>query len=173
MRVYVIVILEPGWQLLHDGDGIWPWVYAGIVALKGFDEGLADAVAFRASDWSEARNKVQRGCEIDGLSGGIGRAIISQPLDRRGRAERIEPSLNAIKHHVADHFAGDAAGLSGDPGDDLAVMGVDGEGDAHHLAVPAWNLKAIGCPTLVRGRRDDAALMSPNGTPAGMGLQQH
>jgi hypothetical protein len=68
MWMYVIIILEPSWQLLHDGDGIWPWVYAGIVALKGFDEGLADAVAFRASDWREARNKVQRGCEIDGLS---------------------------------------------------------------------------------------------------------
>jgi hypothetical protein len=173
MRVDIVVILEPGWQLLHDGDGIWPWVYAGIVALQGFDEGLADAVAFRASDRREAWNKVQRGCEIDGLNGGIGGTIISQSLDRRGRAERIEPSLDAIKHLVADHFARDAAGLSGDPGDDLAVMGVDGAGDAHYPAVPAWKLKAIGCPALVRGRRDDAALMSPNGTPAGMRLQQH
>ena len=60
MRVDVVVILEPGGQLPHDGDGVWPWVHAGIVALKGFDEGLADAVAFRASDWREARNKVQR-----------------------------------------------------------------------------------------------------------------
>ena len=40
-----------------------------------------------------------------------------------------------------------------DPGDDFAVMGVDGEGDAHYLAVPARDLKAIGWPALVGGRR--------------------
>jgi hypothetical protein len=112
MRVYVVVILEPGGQLLHDGDCTWPWVYAGIVALKGFDEGLADAVAFRASDWREAWNKAKRSGKMSGLGGGIGGTFISQPLDRRRRAERIEPSLDAIKHHVADHFAVAAAGLS-------------------------------------------------------------
>lgn len=60
-----------------------------------------------------------------------------------------------------------------DPGDDFAVMCVDGEGDGHHLAIPAWYLKAIGRPALVGGGRDDAALMSANGAPAGMGLQKH
>jgi hypothetical protein len=28
-------------------------------------------------------------------------------------------------------------------------MGVDREGDAHHLAIPAWYLKTIGRPALV------------------------
>jgi hypothetical protein len=99
--VYVIVILELGWQWLHDADGIWPWVYAGIVALKGFDEGLADAVAFRASDWREARNKVQRGCEIDGLGGGIGGAIISQPLDgKRGALNRRSAQSSIVSRII-------------------------------------------------------------------------
>jgi hypothetical protein len=39
--------------------------------------------------------------------------------------------------------------LGGDPDDDFAVMGVDGDGDAHNLIVPAWDLKVIGCPALV------------------------
>jgi hypothetical protein len=115
MRVYVIVILEPGWQLLHDGDGIWPWVYAGIVALEGFDEGLADAVAFRASDWREAWNKVKRSGKISGLSGGIGGTIISQPLDRRGRAERIEPSLNVTCSPECIHSDGESSALCSAP----------------------------------------------------------
>jgi hypothetical protein len=42
MRVDVVVILEPGWQLLEDGDGVWPWVHAGIIAFiqrqSGWDE---------------------------------------------------------------------------------------------------------------------------------------
>ena len=59
MRVNVVIVLELGWQLLEDGDDVWPWLYAGIVAFQGFDEGLANAVALRAADrrkaWKKAR----------------------------------------------------------------------------------------------------------------------
>ena len=173
MRVDVIVILEPGWQLLEDGDGVWPLVDAGIIAFQGFDEGLADAVAFRATDRREAWNKVQGCGEVGGLGGGIGGAIIGEPLDWMWGAERVEPALDAVEHHVADHLTGNAAAMGRDPGDDFAVMGVDREGDAHHLAIPAWYLKAIGRSALVGDSCDDAALMSANGAPAGMGLQKH
>ena len=149
MRVDVVVILEPSWQLLEDRDGVWPWVYAGIVTFQGFDEGLADAVAIRATDRRETWNKVQGYGEVRGFGGGIGGAIISQPLDRKRGAERVEPALDAGEHHVADHLAGNAAAMGRDPGDDFAVMGVDREGDAHHLAIPAWYLKTIGRPALV------------------------
>jgi hypothetical protein len=77
MRVDVIVILELGWQLLEDGDGVWPWIHAGIIAFQGFDEGLADAVAFRATDRREAWNEVQGCGEVRGFGGDIGGAIIS------------------------------------------------------------------------------------------------
>lgn len=46
-----VVVLEPGGQLLEDGDGIRPGIYAGIVALKGSNNGLADAFALGAADW--------------------------------------------------------------------------------------------------------------------------
>ena len=145
MRVDVVVILEPGWQLLEDRDGVWPWVHAGIVTFQGFDEGLADAVAFRATDWREAWNKVQGCGEVGGFGGGIGGTIISQPLDGERGAERVEPALDAVKHHVTDHLAGNAAAMGGDPGDDFAVMGVDGEGDAN---------------TAFTGKRPEAAMAS-------------
>lgn len=89
MRVDVVVILEPGGQLLEDGDGVWPWVHAGIIAFQGFDEGLAYPVAFRAADRREAWNKVQGCGEVGGFGGGIGGAIISQPLDGERGAERV------------------------------------------------------------------------------------
>jgi hypothetical protein len=41
--------------------------------------------------------------------------------------------------------------------DDLAVMGVDGEYDAHDLAIPAGDLQTIGRPALVGRRRDHAS----------------
>jgi hypothetical protein len=49
-RVPVVIILEPGRQLLKDRDAVWPWVHTGIVALEGLDEGLANSVAFRTAD---------------------------------------------------------------------------------------------------------------------------
>ena len=87
--------------------------------------------------------------------------------------DTVEPALDAVKHHVTDHLARNAAAMGGDPGDDFAVMCVDRKGDAHHLAIPAGDLKTIGRPALVGGSRDDAALMSANGAPAGMRLQEH
>jgi hypothetical protein len=37
-----VVILEPGGELLEDGEGVEPGVHPGIVALEGLHEGLAD-----------------------------------------------------------------------------------------------------------------------------------
>jgi hypothetical protein len=71
MRVDVVVILEPGGQLLEGRDGVWPWIHAGIVAFQGFDEGPTHTVAFKAADRREAWNKVKRSSKISGLSGGI------------------------------------------------------------------------------------------------------
>ena len=56
-----------------------------------------------------------------------------------------------------------------DLGDDFTVMGVDGEGDANNLAVPAWDLKAIGRSALVGCSRDDGAFMGPSGVPYSSG----
>ena len=57
------------------------------------------------------------------------------------------------------------------PGHDLAVVGVNGEGDADHLAVPAGDFEAAGGPTAVRGRCDDGALMGTDRPPGGVRLQ--
>jgi hypothetical protein len=74
--------------------------------------------------------QVKRSSKISGPGGGIGGAIISQPLDAMRGAERVEPALDAVKHHVTDHLARNAAAMGRDPGDDFAVMGVDRKGDA-------------------------------------------
>ncbi len=102
MRVGIIVILEPRWQLLEERNGACPWVHAGIATFQGFDEGLADAAAFRAADRRETWNKVQGCGEVRGFGGGIGGAIISQPLDGKRGAERVEPALDAVGHNVDD-----------------------------------------------------------------------
>jgi hypothetical protein len=111
--------------------------------LEGLHESLADVIALGAANGRKAGDEVQRDGEVGGLAGGVGGAVVREPLDRVRGAERLEAPFDAVQHHVADHLAGDAAAGGADPGHDLAVMGVDGEGNADHLAVPAWDLEAI------------------------------
>lgn len=64
---------------------------ANIVALECLCEHLCDAVALRAFHWREAGLEVRRGGDVDGLAGGIERAIVGQPLDGMGSTRRREP----------------------------------------------------------------------------------
>ena len=91
-----VVVLEPGGDLLQDRDGVWPGVHTGVVALEGFDEGLADAVAFWAADRREARQEVQRGREVGRLRGCVGGAVVGEPLDGLRGAYGVEPALDAV-----------------------------------------------------------------------------
>ena len=76
---------------------------------------------------------------------GEDRSVVGEPLHRVGRADRAEALLDAADHHVADHLTGDA-GRRGDPTNDLAVVAIEGEGEAHDLTVPAGELQAIRAP---------------------------
>jgi hypothetical protein len=154
----IVVVFEPGSQLLEDGDGVRPRVHADIVALEGFDEGLADTDALGAAARGEAGDKVQRGDEVHCLARGVGGAVVGEPLHRYQGADGVELALDAFQHHVADHLAADPGTGCGDPGHDLAVVGVDGEGNANHLLVPAGDLEAVGRPATIRGWGDDGAL---------------
>jgi hypothetical protein len=87
------------------------------------------------------------------------------------RPEGGEPLFDASQHQVANHLAAGAAG-GGLPGDDLPVMGVDGKGQAHHLAVPARDLQAIGGPAEVRFWGNDAALVDADGFLGAVPLEQ-
>src|SRR5947208_9778778 len=65
------------------------------------------------------------------------------------RANPAEALLDAADPHVADHLAANS-GDGSDPADDLAVVAIEGEGDAHHLTVPAGELERIRAPAAVR-----------------------
>jgi hypothetical protein len=58
------------------------------------------------------------------------------------RSDVAEPPLHAAHHHVADHLARDTGGCR-HPADRLAIVSIESEGDAHHLAIPAGELEAV------------------------------
>jgi hypothetical protein len=87
-----VVVLKPSGQALQDGDGVGPWVHADVVALEGLHESLADAVALGTADGREAGDEVQRDDEVGGLAGGVGEAVVGQPLHGLQRAPPASPA---------------------------------------------------------------------------------
>jgi hypothetical protein len=85
-------------------------------------------------------------------------AVVGEPLRRLRRSERGEAAFDGEQHEVA---CGDAADptRAGGPGQDLAVVGVDGEGDLDSVAVPARDLEHIG----LQRRFEAAVATSPSG----------
>ncbi len=54
-----------------------------------------------------------------------------------------EPLFNCLQHHVAHVSAGNACIGYRRPGDDLAVEGVDDEGETKDLSIPAGELQTV------------------------------
>src|SRR5205807_2766498 len=171
MWVNGVVVLHPAVDESEGGSGVWDQAYANVVALQGFDEGLGHTVALRAFDRGEARYQIQRQGDLNRPVGGEDRPVVGQPLHGMRRADRTEAPLDAVDHHVADHLAGNA-GRCGDPTDDLAVMAIEGEGEAHDLAVPAGKLEAIRAPADVGAQRSNLAVVFAGTSASGMPGQQ-
>jgi hypothetical protein len=92
---------------------------------------------------SEARDEIEGGGEVAGLCCRVDAAIVGQPFERLRSLDGGEPGLNGLQHHVANHAAADASIGDRMPGDDLAVMSIDDEGQADQVTVPAGDLEAI------------------------------
>ena len=67
-------------------------------------------------------------------------AIVGQPLHRPRRCESAEAALDRDQHEVAHGDPADAA-RAGRPGENLAIVGVDGDRDPHRVAIPARDLE--------------------------------
>jgi hypothetical protein len=61
---------------------------------------------------------------------------------------------------------------TGPPGDDLAVMGIDQEGGADHVAIPAGELQPVAAPAQVRTHHHHLAVMGALGPVKAGALQQ-
>ena len=72
MRVVVVVVLDPALDGGESGLDIRTGIDPQVVALKGFDGGFGDAVAFRALDPLEAGDEIKRDCRVDGVRRGVG-----------------------------------------------------------------------------------------------------
>jgi hypothetical protein len=81
--------------------------------------------------------------------GGEDRSVGRTALQWVRGAHRVEALFDAPDHHAAGYLAGDAGGR-GHPADDLAIVAIEGEGDAHDFVIPADDSRGIRAPAAIR-----------------------
>ena len=143
MWVIFVIVFDPIWKLLQNGQGIRTRLDPRVVKLERLNEGLADTIAFGAADrreaWHQSEGRGERQC----IPGGEGRAIVCQPLNGMRCPDGVEAPLDAGEHEISHHLPTNTAS-AGLPGDDLPVAGIDGEDKANNFTIPATDLQTIG-----------------------------
>src|SRR5438270_9126661 len=171
MRVHGVVVPHPAIDQGESGSSIGDWVHPDVIALERLHQRLGHAIAFRAFDRGEAGHQVERQGGLDRLVGNEDRSVIGEPLHGMRRADLAKALLDTVEHHVADHLAGDT-GRRGDPADNLAIMAIEGKGEAHDLAVPAGELECVRAPPMIGADRCDLAIMLARPPASGMAFEQ-
>ena len=86
MRVNLVVVGDPSWQLTHYSFGIWSRTDADIVALDRANEGFSHSVALWTFERRPPRIEPDVAGEAAGVAGDVAAAIIRKPFDRDGQA---------------------------------------------------------------------------------------
>src|SRR4051812_25684511 len=168
--MHAVVMFEPRNELAQHAGRIGLRTDPRVIPFESFDEGFSHAVGLGALDWRRAGQEADVSRQGAGVPGGVGRAVVREPLDRLGQfVDKPEPALDAFDHQVADVGAVDAAGRR-PPGDRLAVAAIQREGDAHLLAVVAADLEPVRAPSRIGAVDRDPAIVPPFLTVAGMAV---
>lgn len=165
-------MVEPEWQLRHDGFGIWGGIHRDAIALEGFDEGLGHTVRLRAAHRRGARFHADVAEQGRGVPSNEAGAVVGKPFDGLGQhVDAAKAVLDSRDHEVLHVLALDALG-GGDMGDCVTVAAVEGEGDPDLLLVVAADLEAVGAPSDVRAFDGDLTVMATLLGRSGVAHQQ-
>ena len=77
MRVNLVVVGDPSWQLTHYGFGIWSRTDADIVALDRANEGFSHSVALWTFERRRPRFEPDVAGEAAGVAGDVAAAVKS------------------------------------------------------------------------------------------------
>src|SRR5262245_14087034 len=171
VRVNLVVVGDPSWQLTHDGFGIWSRTDADIVALDRANEGFRHSVALWTFERRRPRFEPDVAGEAAGVAGDVAAAIIRKPFDPHGQAlDLAKPVLDDSDHQVAHVLAGDAAG-SPNEASGYPITAVEPKRNPHPVAGVAADLKAVAAPTPITFIHCNAAVMAPL-VPANGAIEQ-
>src|SRR5262245_52445061 len=171
VRVNLVVVGDPSWQLTHYGFGIWSRTDADVVTLDRANEGFSHSVALWTFERRRPRFEPDVAGEAAGVAGDVAAAVIRKPFDRDGQAiDLAEPVLDGSHHQVAHVLASDAAGSSQEA-HGFPITAVEHKHNPHPLAVVTADLKAVGAPTPITFIHRNAAVMAAL-VPANVAIEQ-
>src|SRR5690606_24224884 len=118
------------------------------------------SIRLRAFDRGGDRQQADLAGEAAGVAGDVTRAVITQPFDGlRQPIDEAEAVLDGGDHEIAHILSLDTL-RGGDMAHGFAVATVEGEGDAHLVAVIAAYLEAVGTPAQIGVLDRDAPVMA-------------
>jgi len=95
VRVKLVVVRDPSWQLTHYGFGIWSRTDADIVALDRANEGFSHSVALWTFERRRPRFEPDVAGETAGVAGDVAADVVRKPFDRDGQAiDLAEPVID-------------------------------------------------------------------------------
>jgi hypothetical protein len=117
VRVNLVVVGDPSWQLMHYGFGVWSRTDADIVAFDRANEGFSHSVAL----WTFERRRPRFEPDVAGEAAGVAGDVVRLPLEngvdppiavgrqlsddrtvyRNGpRSGSVGPTVRGLSHHA-------------------------------------------------------------------------
>jgi hypothetical protein len=81
VRVNLVVVGDPRWQLMHHGLGIRARTNADVVTLDSANEGFGHSIALRTFDGRRPWFKTEVASEAASFSGDVAAAVVGEPFD--------------------------------------------------------------------------------------------
>src|SRR3954465_11974691 len=83
--MHAVVMFEPRNELAQHAGRIGLRTDPRVIPFESFDEGFSHAVGLGALDWRRAGQEADVSRQGAGVPGGVGRAVVREPLDRLGQ----------------------------------------------------------------------------------------
>lgn len=160
MRGVLIIVFEPGADLLENKSSVRQIRQVGVVTLQCLHKGFRHTVRFRRVGRRITHEQPALLSVLSRWLGNEGGTVVRKPLDWSGRRGPAEAGLHGLRDEVAN-IAAVQGSVGRDPSDGLPVAAVEAERDVHLLAVPAAKLKSVRAPPQVARQRHDLTVVRP------------
>ncbi len=166
-RVFMVII-KPTWQLAHDDRCAREIRHPRVLSLERLHKGFCHAIAFRTIGRRRTHIQAEPTTARDRLPGTKARAIVTEPLHRRGHTSGgAESCLDTLDHQVAYKRSIHAAS-GGHLADRFSVTRIEAKRHMHAVAIPALNREDVRTPARIALRRAHATVvraMRPSRVP--------
>jgi hypothetical protein len=171
--MFLIVMLKPSFQPIHDGSRVRSVGQSDVVAFEGFNKAFGHPITLRALHRSRDWFKSQGSGKGTSIARDVARPVIREPLHFVGRSLiGAKPIFNSLHHQISNKISVDPFGR-GHPTHNLSVTAVQGKRDPNLFTVITPDFEGVRAPTSIALIDSDRTFMlSRVHWPAAMAIKQ-